>query len=526
MEPLLVPSLKIFLSLIVLILFTCFIYLYRILVLNPKTLRSKLLKQGINGPAPSSFIYGNVPDMKRIQSTAVKIPIDKRSVKEDHISSLFPYFEQWRNEYGPVFTYSTGNAQMLYITQPELVKEINLWTSMSLGKPSHIQRDRGALFGKGVIGANGSLWAQQRKIIAPEFYMEKVKGMMNLMLDSATLVMRKWEGEVQNGGGTADIRVDLDLRSFSADVISKACFGSSYNKGKDIFAKIRALQEIMAKQGLFIGIPGSSYLPTTNNKKIWRLEKEVSRLILKVVKERREAKTEMDLLQMLLEGANNESLRLQSTNQFIVDNCKNIYFAGFETTATTASWILMLLATHPEWQTRVRREVSEICECSLPDFNMLRKMELLTMVIQEALRLYPPAMFVSREAFKDVTIGDIHVPKGVAVWLPVGTLHRDPKLWGPDACDFNPDRWSQGTAGACTVPQVYIPFGVGPRICLGQNFAMAELKIILSLILSKFSFSLSPKYRHSPVVKLTLEPEYGVDLIGPTERSEGGPYIW
>ncbi|KAI3911473.1 hypothetical protein MKW98_010360 [Papaver atlanticum] len=509
----LLSFLNIFLSLIVLILFSCFIYLYRILVLNPKSLRSKLLKQGINGPAPSSFLYGNVPDMKRIQSTALKVPIDDRSVKDDHISSLFPYFEQWRNEYGPVFTYSTGTSQMLYITQPELVKEINLWTSMSLGKPSHVSRDRQPLFGEGVIGANGSLWAKQRKIIAPEFYMEKVKGMMNLMLDSATAVMQKWESEVENGGGTADIRVDLDLRSFSADVISKACFGSSYNKGKEIFAKIRGLQEIMAKQGLFIGIPGSSYLPTNNNKKIWKLEKEVSELILKVVKERREAKTEKDLLQMILEGANNESLRLQSTDQFIVNNCKNIYFAGFETTAISASWILMLLATHPEWQTRVRIEVSEICEGCYPDFNMLHKMKLLTMVIQETLRLYPPAMFVSREAFKDVTIGNIRVPKGVGVWLPLATLHRDTKLWGPDAGDFNPDRWSQGTAGACTVPQVYMPIGVGPRICLGQNFAMIELKIILSLILSKFSFTLSPRYRHSPACKLTLEPEYGISLI-------------
>lgn len=81
---------------------------------------------------------------------------------------------------------------------------------------------------------------------------------------------------------------------------------------------------------------------------------------------------------MILEGANNESLRLQSTDQFVVDNCKNIYFAGFETTVTSTSWILMLLATHPEWQTRVRIEVSEICEGSYPDFNMLHKMKLVS----------------------------------------------------------------------------------------------------------------------------------------------------
>ncbi|OVA02198.1 Cytochrome P450 [Macleaya cordata] len=343
--------------------------------------------------------------------------------------------------------------------------------------------------------------------------MEKVKGMINLMVDSASSMLKSWESKIESEGGIADIRVDVDLRSFSADVISRACFGSSFTKGKEIFSRLRALQQLMSIQGLLMGVPGLSHLPTKNNRTIWRLEKEIASLILKLVNERREAKSEKDLLQMILEGAKNADSGLENTDRFIVDNCKNIYFAGHETTATTASWILILLASHPEWQTRVRAEVEQVCASCLPDANMLRKMKTLTMVIQETLRLYPPAAFVTREPFEDITISDIRVPKGVNIWVPIIKLHQDPKIWGPEAHKFNPDRFAHGIAGACMAPQVYIPFGVGPRTCLGQNLAMTQLKILLSLIISKFSFTLSLNYRHSPAFKLVIEPEHGVDLV-------------
>lgn len=135
------------------------------------------------------------------------------------------------------------------------------------------------------------------------------------------------------------------------------------------------------------------------------------------------------------------------------------------------------------------------------------------MVIQEALRLYPPAAFVSREALGDTQIGNIFVPKGVCLWTLIPTLHRDPEIWGPDANEFKPERFAGGVSKACKLPQAYIPFGVGPRLCLGKNFAMAQLKVVLSLVVSKFSLSLSAKYRHSPTYRMIVEPEHGVHVI-------------
>ncbi|KAF9595781.1 hypothetical protein IFM89_004183 [Coptis chinensis] len=258
---------------------------------------------------------------------------------------------------------------------------------------------------------------------------------------------------------------------------------------------------------VFIGL----ICPSKNNREMWKLKKEVGSLILKAVKERKEAESENDLLQMILEGAN--EVRPHSIDSFIVDNCKNIYFAGHETTATTASWILMLLASHLEWQNRVRDEVIEVCGGSLPDFDMLRKMRTLTMVIQEALRLYPPAPLVTRSALRSTKLGELNIPKGVNLWIPIIILHQDPEIWGPEANKFNPHRFSHGIGKACKFPQVYLPFGTAPRTCVGQNFAMVELKILVSVILSKFSFTLSSTYKHSPAFHLVIEPNHGVYLL-------------
>ncbi|KAF8394786.1 hypothetical protein HHK36_018722 [Tetracentron sinense] len=501
---------KIFFSLALISVFSLLIHLYYVLFLNPQRLRSKLRKQGFNGPPPT-FLLGNIREIKRSQSTtAAMAQTVQPPLTHNCGATLFPFFEQWRKEYGPIFTFSLGNIQLLYVNQPNMVKEMSTCTSLDLGKPSYQHKERGHLLGQGILTSNGAIWAHQRKILAPELYMEK--GMMDLITESTITLVNSWKSRIDSEEGTIDIKIDEYIRNFSGDVISRACFGSSYSKGEDIFLRLRALQDAMALKK-FTGVPGLRYLPTKSNREIWRLEKEIRSLILKVVKEREEATHEKDLLQMVLEGAKKSDLGQDATDRFIVDNCKNIYLAGYETTAVSATWSLMLLASSPEWQARVRAEVLEICGGHMPDADMLRRMKLLTMVIHESLRLYPPVTVLSREAFKDMKFGDVHVPKGVNLWTLLVTLHQDPEIWGPDADKFNPERFANGITGACKLPYVYMPFGVGPRVCLGQNLAIIELKILLSLILSNFSFSLSPNYRHSPALRLVIQPEYGVDLL-------------
>ncbi|VAI30203.1 unnamed protein product [Triticum turgidum subsp. durum] len=137
----------------------------------------------------------------------------------------------------------------------------------------------------------------------------------------------------------------------------------------------------------------------------------------------------------------------------------------------------------------------------------------LTMVIQETLRLYPPASFVTREALEDLNLGGIDIPKGTNIRVSIMLAHRDPSAWGADCDKFDPGRFGGGIARACKPHHMYMPFGVGPRTCAGQNLAMVEVKVVLSLLLSRFEFALSPSYDHRPVFRLTVEPGSGVPLI-------------
>ncbi|KAL3725685.1 hypothetical protein ACJRO7_030679 [Eucalyptus globulus] len=354
------------------------IRLNALLVLKPQRLRTLLRRQGIRGP-PVSFLIGNISEIKKSQLTA------------ENAASLFPSFEQWR-----------------------------------------VRCERGPLVGWGILTFNGCAWAHQRKIIAPELFMDKVKGLIPLITESTVTLLESWKRRTETEGGTADVKIDHHMRSFSADVISRACFESNFSRGEDIFHKLRQLQEAMAKNYLRTGIPGMRATEA------WALEKEVRSLILRVVKERKEATGKKNLLQMVLEGTKNSDLSPCGTNSFIVDNCKNIHLAGYETTAVSATRCLMLLASNPEWKTRVRTGVLQICGNRFPDADMLCRMKQL--------------------------------------------------------------------------PHLYMPFGVCPRVCLGQNLAMVELKILISVVLCNFAFCLSTKYTRSPALRLVIEPEHGVEL--------------
>lgn len=135
------------------------------------------------------------------------------------------------------------------------------------------------------------------------------------------------------------------------------------------------------------------------------------------------------------------------------------------------------------------------------------------MILYEVLRLYPPISLLNRETVEEIKLGNITLPAGVQVDLPLMLLNYDSKLWGDDVNEFNPERFAGGTAAGTKGKVVFFPFGWGPRYCLGQNFAMLEAKLVLVMILQRFSFELSPTYTHSPAPIVTLQPQHGAHLI-------------
>ncbi|KAJ6324387.1 hypothetical protein OIU76_011648 [Salix suchowensis] len=496
-----------FTCLVLLLALSLIVYLYYFLWRKPESCQLRLRKQGIRGPPPS-FLMGNIPEIKQAfaQSRSESAP----SIEDDGFSG-FPSFKLWCKKYGNRYMFKLGALNFLYATDPFMVKAIKLFRSLDLGKPAYLQEDRGVLLGKGIVTANGPAWSHQRKILSPQLYVDK--DTLNVIVESGSTVVKSWERIIESKDGfDADIMVDDYIRSFTSCVISKLMFGHDHCRGVKVTERCHALFKEMGA-ATTLGVPFLRYVPTKANRNAWKLANEIHSMILDIVKDRRGSSTAKDILQVILEGSENGGPGPSSAHEFIVDNCKDMLLAASEGTGFAATWGLMLLASHPEWQARARSEVKQVCDGHLPDLDMLAKMKVIKMVVLEVLRLYPSVALVSRRAMQDVKLCDMQVPKGVNIWIWGPALHRDPDLWGADADKFNPGRFIDGVSGACKSSHAYVPFGVGVRVCPGKKLGMIQMEVLFAMILSNFNLSISPSYRHSPTLGLLLEPEHGVHLV-------------
>ncbi|KNA16863.1 hypothetical protein SOVF_085360 [Spinacia oleracea] len=324
--------------------------------------------------------------------------------------------------------------------------------------------------------------------------------------------------------GSAEVDVWPYMTSLSADALSRAAFGSSYIEGCRIFELLKDQIQIIMRDFYSFQIPGWRFVPTETNRKMNKINSEIQTLLTGLIDKRKKAMeageaAKDDLLGILLDsdfkasGSNNKQ-QTAMTFQDIIDECKLFYFAGQETTSVLLGWTMVLLSKHQDWQTRAREEVLETFGKNQPDIEGLSRLKIVTMILYEVLRLFPPVIEVSRAIpDRETKLGNILVPAGSVVSLSILHTHHDKRLWGDDAHDFKPDRFAEGVAKATKGKMAYFPFGWGPRICVGQNFAIAEARMAVSMILQRFVFELSPSYTHAPTTILTLQPQFGAHLI-------------
>ncbi|CAA3012081.1 cytochrome P450 CYP72A219-like [Olea europaea var. sylvestris] len=484
--------------------------------LRPKKLEKCLRKQGFNGNSYRFFI-GDMKDF--ITSMKEERP---RSVKlcDDISSHILPYYYQIIKKFGKSSFVWFGPSPRLNVTDPELMKEI--LTKPGLFQKPHPDPIRDTIVG-GLLFLENEKWTKHRKIINPAFHLEKLKNMVPEINLSCSNMIDKWEALVSRTEGSFELDVWPSIEDLTGDVISRTAFGCNFEDGRRIFELQKEEVELVLQLLQFSFIPGWRYLPIKANRRVKAISQEIQALLRGIVNKREKAMergeaTADDLLGILMESNFKEIQEHGNKSggmsiEEVIEECKLFYFAGSETTSNLLVWTIVLLSKHQEWQVRARDEVLQVFGMKTPTFDELNHLKTVTMILQEVLRLYPPAPLIIRAPTKPVKLGNTTLPVGVQLTLLIGLLHYDPKIWGKDVKEFKPQRFSEGIFNATKTQFCFLPFSAGPRVCIGQNFAMIEAKMAVSMILQKFSFELSPSYVHAPFPVMTLQPQLGASII-------------
>ncbi|CAB4267329.1 unnamed protein product [Prunus armeniaca] len=483
--------------------------------LRPKKLERCLREQGFTGNS-YRLLFGDTKDSSMMLRQAQSKPM-KLSTSHDIAPRVMPFVHQTVNTYGRNSFVWMGPIPKVNIMNPEDLKEI-------FNKHENMQRTVANpiidLLVQGLGSTVDEKWAKHRKIINPAFHLEKLKGMLPTFYQSCSEMINEWESSVSKEG-SCELDVWPCLLNMSADVISRAAFGSSYQEGRKIFQLLQQQTKNYAAAIQSVYIP---FLPSKHNKRMKEINKEIRVLLRGIINKREEAikmgeASNHDLLGILLES-NLKEIREHGNKrntgmsvEDVIEECKLFYFAGQETTSTLLVWAIVLLSQNQKWQARAREEVLQAFGSNPPTFDALSQLKVVTMVLLEVLRLYPPGIELPRTLRRKTQLGKFSLPAGVDVSLHILLVHHNKELWGEDAHEFKPERFSEGISKATKNQFAYFPFGAGPRICIGQNFAMLEAKLALSLILQHFTFELSPSYAHAPALLTILQPQYGAHII-------------
>ncbi|KAL8142255.1 hypothetical protein V2J09_015287 [Rumex salicifolius] len=489
-------------------------------LLRPMRLERFLRKQGISGNA-YRFFHGDMKQIQAMRAEATCNPMP--TLSHDYLPRLRPFLHHTIQRYGKNCLMWNGPIPVVNIGEVELVREI-------LGRYNEFQKPRSnpiisRLLICGLISYEGQKWAHHRKLLNPAFHMHKLKLMVPAFYTSCSEMVRMWDDKLCNS--EHEIDVSGDLTTLSADTISRAAFGSSYEEGKRIFELIKEILIVADEIGQSVYFPGLRFLPTEKNRKMNRIDREIKSLLTGIIEKRKESRELRDdllglLMESNLQNSNEEEDKdkkkkqkiIKITTEEMIDECKLFYLAGQETTSALLTWTMILLSKHQDWQSKARQEVLNAFGLHKPDFDALNHLKTMNMVFQEVMRLYPPVIELRRTVAEDSTkLGSLTLPSGSLVNLPVLYMHQDCEVWGDDAKEFNPERFARGISKASKGGVSFLAFGWGPRICIGSNFAMVEAKIALSMILQRFQFQLSPSYVHAPTSNGLLYPQFGAPLV-------------
>ncbi|KAK6116408.1 hypothetical protein DH2020_049870 [Rehmannia glutinosa] len=407
-----------------------------------------------------------------------------------------------------------GSECQLFVTEPELIKEILMNREGAFPKMDMVGYAK-KLLGEALITNEGEKWAKIRKLANHTFHAESLKSMVPEMSSSVAIMLERWKNY---DGEEIDVFKEFGL--LTTEVISRTAFGSSYMDGKHVFEMVAKLTALTVRNQYKVKIPGISMLLKKSDDEVEaeRLEKSIKSSILEIAKQRKNMKEGdnfgSDYLGQLVKISHESDVKKRITIDQMIDEIRTIYGAGHLTTTSLLGWCIFLLAINTEWQDKSREEVNRTFGKNSPDSDGIARLKIMNMIINECLRLYPPVLTVTRKVAKEVKLGDLCLPPKMNIFISILALHHNPQIWGKDVHLFRPERFEGGVAKATNNNgAAFLPFGLGPRTCVGLNFTTNEAKIALSMILQKYKFVLSPNYVHYPADVFLLTPKNGVQVI-------------
>jgi cytochrome P450 len=397
----------------------------------------------------------------------------------------------------------------MFANHPDLLEQVLVNQHRKFIKHYRL-RNTGQTLGQGLVTSEGELWRSQRKLAQPAFHRERINRYAQSMVSFTERMLASWKaGQVRD--------VHADMMRLTLEIVAKTLFDSEIGgESAEAAAAMETLARgFISRTGQLISLP--FWLPTPMNVRLARAVRRLNQIILSIIAERRKTGEDRgDLLSMLLHAQDEDSGHRMS-DQLLRDEVMTLFMAGHETTANTLAWAWLLLAQHPEVEARLHEEFDCVLGSRPPTVADLPRLPYTDRVVTETLRVYPTVWMLGREATEPLDLGGYRIPVGMTIFMPQWVIHRDSR-WFDDPEVFRPDRWANGLMQR--IPRyAYFPFGGGPRICIGNSFAMMEATLILATIAQKYHLALAPDAVITPLPSMTLRPAHGVKVVLANRRS-------
>ena len=404
-----------------------------------------------------------------------------------------------------------AGRRILLLSDPALISEVLVTRHRSFRKHLALRLARPAL-GDGLLLSEGELWQRQRQRMQPAFRAERLAAYGQVMSDHVQAMLAGWRP-----GQAIDLHAQM--MALTSRIVTRCLFGSDLSgQSADVHLAMESLtSSFKSRMDSALRLP--LFLPTPANRRFRRGMTRIDGVLGRIISERRAGPPQADLLGTLL-AATGADGRPALDDRQLRDEVATLFVAGHETTANALTWTQWLLATHPEVRTRLEAEIDGVLAGRTATVDDVPRLAYCAQVLDESMRLMPPAWIIGREALTAVDIGGLRVARGTTVLMSQWVVHRDPRRF-PEPERFLPERWADDLAGRLP-PFTYFPFGGGPRICIGMGFARLELVLLLASMVARFRLELAPGAQVVPLPTITLRPLHGMPMVA-SSRTAAAP---